>query len=142
MPSLSHTTLAALLAATNTVAQVTFADVWIYGSEKCADDAFGVSASLAIWEDSLVTAGENGGFQGSCGFAYIDVDGSWPQNSQGNYDVHIDSSSVPAGCQMIFYSGAPIDDAVSQGDCWAFNQLVPSGTNCPSVTLPGKFGYS
>jgi hypothetical protein len=142
MPFSSRFALPALLATTKTTAQVTFADVWLYSSKQCAGEAFSVSASLAIWEDSIVTAGENGGFQGSCSNAYTDVNDEWPVNSAGKYNVHVDSSSIPAGCQAIFYRGAPTDDIVSSGPCWVFERLIPSGSSCLRVTLPKHFDYS
>jgi len=142
MPSLSRVALSALLSATMTAGQTLFAEVFIYETEKCADDPFGTSLGLKIFEESLVTAGPDGGFQGSCTYANLELGGDFPVDSSGNYLAHVDAASVPEGCEMIFFRGAPIDDAVSQGECWAFNSLTESGTSCSTVALPKKFGFS
>ncbi|KAF2201914.1 hypothetical protein GQ43DRAFT_17407 [Delitschia confertaspora ATCC 74209] len=67
---------------------------------------------------------------------------NWPTNGEGSYSVHVDESTIPEGCQWVFFSGAPDDDQVNQGECFNFYRRVPSEGKCTSLSLAPRFGYA
>lgn len=131
--------LPALLAATVSAQEIS-ADVLVYNAADCGENPNNpnlVSIDLKVFKGTE-TKIVNGKRVSSCMYSLIDVN-SWKMK-EGKYSVHIDENSIPDGCEMIFFDGAPDDDELNQGDCWSFTRRVPSDGKCTSLSLGPRFG--
>lgn len=124
----------------STSAQESLADLIFYNSETCGDDAN--DPNLLSFEFSVLDKVEivDGEKTAACTYQTIDIDG-WTQEG-GRYQAYLDQAYIPPDCEVVIFSGPPIDEELNRGACFSFDRRVPSDNKCAFVSLNPTFGMS
>lgn len=136
MHPLSILTLQAILAA-SVAAQDTIADIWVYSTDKCKDEAFSGSLDLSLYESNKVLTGE----KWTCMYAQTDLVGFEDSGTQ--YTIYVDENTIPDDCSLVLYQGAPRDDSLNQGECQTYYATISNKDGgCVETKIAKEFGYA
>ena len=129
----------ALFAATTVLAQDKVADVWVYDTNKCASDSFGLSADLEIFAENKVLSGPDGTW--TCRYSQNVLEGF---NQTGtDYIIFVDETTLPKNCSLVLYKGAPGDADAASGVCQTYYSTIRnSNGGCLQTSIGPEFGYA